>query len=106
MVASLYFAAPAGILQWLIVMVLLGVFAWGLLRDWRREPQGFGCDQGQWYLRQQGEREPVVLHHSHFITRGLGVIGFAAADGSMVSIVILPDSMSPGDCHRLAVALV
>ncbi len=106
MLASLYFVAPASALQWLVVLVLLGAFLWSLLRDWRCEPPGFGCDNGQWYLRRQGGREPVDLRYSHFFARRLGVIGFNAADGSVVKIVILPDSMNAGDCHTLAVALV
>jgi hypothetical protein len=104
--ASLYFLAPASVLQWLLVLVLVGAFIHALLRDWRCESPCFGCDNGQWYLRRQGEREPVTLGYSHFFAPRLGVIGFIAADGGVVKIVILPDSISAGDCHSLAVALV
>ena len=102
---SLFFVAPAYPWQWLVAAVLLTLFVRALARDWRREPQDFGLEQGQWYLRQQGRRVPVTLRHSHFISHRMGVIGFATASGNTVAITILPDSLSVDDGRKLAVAL-
>lgn len=102
---SLFFVAPAYPWQWLVLAVLLGLFVRALARDWRREPQDFGLEQGQWYLRQQGRRVPVTLRHSHFISHRMGVIGFVTSNGNTVAITILPDSLSAEDGRKLAVAL-
>ena len=102
---SLFFVAPKDLWQWLVVTVLLGLLARALARDWRREPQDFGLQQGQWYLLRQGQRVAVTLRHSHFIAHRIGVMGFATANGDMVVVTILPDSLSADDGRKLAVAL-
>jgi hypothetical protein len=102
---SLFFVTPVDLWQWLVVTVLLGLLVRAFVRDWRREPQDFGLHQGQWYLLQQGQRLPVTLRHSHFISHRIGVIGFATANGDTVAITILPDSLSADDGRKLAVAL-
>lgn len=102
---SLPLVTPVDPWQWLVVALLSGLFTGAIVQQWRRKPQQFGLEKGQWYLRQQGQRVPVKLRYSHFISYRMGVIEFMTANGKKVAITILPDSLSVEDCRKLAVAL-
>jgi hypothetical protein len=105
MVGALLLVEPASPWQWVVLGGCLALSVYHLVKDRAHPVRDFAMRDGQWYLQIAGESAPVSLYASHFLLPNLGVMRFRTASGDVVSIAIMPDSLSREDCRRLALAL-